>query len=206
MSPEVTTFRPAAMRSAAPENDAARTAGHSQGWAAGWAAGARAAAERAATAEAERAADHARSEARRQADVAVAVAVLTSAAQAADRRSAPVVEQVHRELAAVAVQLAEAVLGRELADGTTSARSALERALATPADLGVHTVRLHPADVAVVQDLVAVGELTLDGVAVVADPRLARGDALSEHPAGFLDAQVGTALARARRVLLGDDT
>jgi len=206
MSPEITTFRPAAMRDAAPGNDAARTAGHALGWSAGWAAGARAAAERAAAAEAERAADHTRSEARRQAAVDEAVVVLRRAAQAADRRSEPVVDQVRRELSAVAVQLAEAVLCRELVGGDASARAALGRALAVPAELGVHTVRLHPADAAAVQDLVAAGEITLDGVAVVADPRLARGDALSEHPAGFLDAQVATALARARRVLLGDDS
>ena len=67
----------------------------------------------------------------------------------------------------------------------------------------MHTVRLSPADHA---DLVS-GTVELPaGVTLVADPRLARGDAISEHPAGFLDAQVATALDRARRALLGADS
>ncbi len=205
MSPEVATFRPAALQSVPAADDEARTAGHAAGWAAGWAAGARVAAEAAAAAEAERVAEHARAEAARRATVDEAVLGLLRAAQAADRRTLPVVEQVARELASAAVLLAEAVLGHELAGGEGSARAALERALAVPADLGVHTVRLSPADAAAVQSLVARGEVELGTVGIVADPRLNRGDALSEHPTGFLDAQVSTALARARRVLLGED-
>ena len=205
MSPEATAFRPAALHAVAPADDASRAAGHAAGWAAGWAAGARAAAERAAEAEAQRAAEHARAEALRTAVLDEAVASLLRAAQAADRRTTPAVEQVRRELTAAALTLAEAVLGHELADGTTSARAALQRALAVPAEIDVHTVRLHPADAAVVQDLAAAGEVRLDGVAVVADPSLRRGDAVSEHPAGYLDAQVSTALGRARRALLGED-
>ncbi|WP_372594392.1 FliH/SctL family protein [Actinotalea sp.] len=205
MSPEVTTFRPAALHTAAPVDEATRAAGHAAGWAAGWAAGARAAAERAAAAEAGRAAEHARAESLRQAVLDEAVASLLRAAQAADRRALPAVEQVRRELTTAALTLAEAVLGHELADGSTSARAAMSRALAAPADLGVHTVRLNPADVAAVEDLVASGEIRLEGVAVVADASLRRGDAISEHPTGFLDAQLSTALGRARRVLLGED-
>ncbi len=205
MSRDVVTFLPAALQSVAPQHDGARAAGHAAGWAAGWAAGARAAAEGAARAEAERAAEHERVEARRQAVIDDAVLALLRSAQAADHRAVPRVDQVRRELAEAAVLLAEAVLRRELSDGEDSARAALARALEVPAELGVHTVRLSPSDAAAVQQLVATGAVSLGAVAVVADPRLDRGDAVSEHPAGFLDAQVSTALARARRVLLGED-
>ncbi len=204
MSREVAAFLPAALQSVATAHDGVRTAGHAAGWAAGWAAGARVAAERAAVAEAERTAEHERAEARRQSVVDDAVLALLRSAQAADRRVLPVVDRVRNELAAAAVLLAEAVLRHELADGETSARSALERALDVPADLGVHTVRLSPADADAVQQLAATGALDLGTVSVVADPRLNRGDAVSEHPAGFLDAQISTALARTRRVLLGE--
>ncbi len=109
---------------------------------------------------------------------------------------------VRRTLVQAAVELAEAVLGRELADGSASARAALDRALSAGADLGVHTVRLSPADHAA---LLGEGVEAPAGVAMVADPRLRPGDAISEHPAGYLDAQVSTALDRARRALLGED-
>jgi flagellar assembly protein FliH len=40
-----------------------------------------------------------------------------------------------------------------------------------------------------------------DGVELVADPQLARGDAVAELADGYLDARLSTALARVRRVL-----
>lgn len=199
MSPEATTFRLAPL---APTARAAREQDRAAGYAAGWAAGARAAAEQAAQQRATLAAEHAAAEERREAAVRAAVDRLARAAAASDARSAPVVADVRRTVVEAAVELAEAVLGHELADGPTSARAALERALSAGADLGVHTVRLSPADHAV---LLAEGVEPPPGVALVADQRLRPGDAISEHPAGYLDAQISTAMDRARRALLGED-
>jgi len=61
----------------------------------------------------------------------------------------------------------------------------------------VPVVRLNPADV---EDLRGAG-LAREDVRLVADPSLARGDAIGELPGGWLDARVGEALARAREVL-----
>jgi flagellar biosynthesis/type III secretory pathway protein FliH len=208
MSPEATVFRlsrPSQLSRLTPlaaEVGSAREHERAVGYAAGWAAGARAAAEQAAQQRAALAAAHEAEEARRSAAVQAAVDKLARAAAAADARALPVVNEVRAALVDAAVALAAAVIGRELADGPASAVAALGRALASGADLGVHTVRLSPADHAA---LVADGVELPAGVTLVADPRLARGDAISEHPAGFLDAQVATALDRARRALLGED-
>jgi flagellar assembly protein FliH len=59
-------------------------------------------------------------------------------------------------------------------------------------------VRLHPADLAALGDAVAASSVPL-----VADSRLARGDAEVDLPAGLVDARLVTALARARTALLG---
>lgn len=66
----------------------------------------------------------------------------------------------------------------------------------------VAAVRLHPADVAVLK---AVGMSEAAGVDLVPDASLARGDAMAQYPDGWLDARIGTALARARAVLLGPE-
>jgi flagellar assembly protein FliH len=171
------------------------------GYAAGWAAGARAAAKQAEDQRTALAAAHQAAEARRDAEVSATVAALARAAAAADARTAPVVDEVREALALATIQLAEAVVGHELSDAETSARSALWRALSASADLGVHTIRVSPRDHAL---LVADGRVA-ESVAVVADPSLSPGDAISEHPNGYLDAQVSTAFARARAAILGQD-
>lgn len=208
MSPDgraAATFVPAELRSAAgpgPVEERARTAGY----AAGYAAGARAAAQAAAQAQRELAAQHTAAQARRDAAVAEALAVLERAVMASWQRTAPAVADARTSIYDAALEIAAAVLQRELTPGPASARALLDRALADAADLGVHTVRLHPADLAHVQAVLADGGAALPpGVALVGDPRLAPGDAVSEHPAGYLDARVGAALERARAVLLGDD-
>lgn len=194
---------PVPTQAATIEHERARTAGY----AAGWAAGARAAAE-AAQAQARRHEEAAaRAEAARQAAFADALEVLGRAVAAASSRTVPVLDEARRTVHEAALALAEAVLGGELAPGPRSARAVLDRALALPLDLGVHTVRLHPADLAAVEaELAAHPGLVPDGVRLVADPRLGPGDAISEHPTGFLDAQIGSALDRARSALLGDES
>src|SRR5690606_37445727 len=114
----------------------------------------------------------------------------------------PAVEDVREELQAAAFALAEAVLGHELSTAEGSGAHALTRLLATPVDLGVHTVRLHPADHAHVTAVLADRQVALPaGVELVADPTLGPGDVVSEYPDGWLDARVGEALERARRAL-----
>ena len=65
----------------------------------------------------------------------------------------------------------------------------------------VLAIRLNPADIEVLakegQDLPA-------GLPLLADQSLSRGDAKVEYQQGWLDASLGSALARARAALLGD--
>lgn len=208
MSPDASAFRlaplaqlPGTGRAHAQE----RSAGYAAGYAAGWAAGSRAAAAEAEALRAGLVAEHVAAEQARDAEVARSVAALAAAARGADARALPVVDGLRGALVAAAVALAEAVLGRELADGGSVA-TALARVLAAPADLGSQTVRLNPADHGEITALLAAGSVELPaGVTVAADPRLGPGDAVSEHPTGYLDAQLATALDRARRALAEAD-
>ncbi|WP_024286294.1 FliH/SctL family protein [Cellulomonas sp. KRMCY2] len=208
MSPETSTgtvraFHPAALDVSSTKGVDSRA--RAAGYAAGWTAGARAAAEAGAEQQRFLAEQSARAQAERDAALIDALAVLEAAVAAASARSAPAVAQARRAVHEGALELAAAVLQRELVPGPASARSLLERALALPVEVGVHTVRLNPRDLAQVTTLLTAGSVTLPaGVELVADPRLSPGDAISEHSAGYLDGQIGSALARARAALLED--
>jgi flagellar assembly protein FliH len=184
-----------ALRSAAAEtlDDSARIAGH----AAGYTAGLREAEARVAARIAELEAETAASISHGLARLDLAVAVLNSAATALDARTVPVLESAHGALAEGALQIAETVIGSALADAGAAARSALHRALDS-VDVGlVRTVRLNPADLGALPPDV----LEASGVTLTADPTLARGDAVTEFPDGYLDARIGTAVARVKAAI-----
>jgi flagellar assembly protein FliH len=112
----------------------------------------------------------------------------------------PLIQQAENTLVSTSLELVEAILGCELDRAEVSARRALERSLNQPDHLDpseIQVIRMHP------EDLVIVGDQTraLESIRFVADSRLARGDAISEFKDGFLDAQIGTALLRAKAAL-----
>lgn len=185
---------------ATPEQDRAdadnRAAGHAAGYAAGLrAAGAELAGQRAALDAEHRAAllhDAARTDR--------AIAVLAAAARALDSRLLPIVTDAQDAIAASALDLAETIIGVELADGEGSAKAALTRALAVVDPAVITTVRMNPLDLGVLDDAVRAAS----GVSFTADASIARGDAIADLPLGYLDARIATAVARARAAMLGD--
>lgn len=195
----VLAFRPAPV--APPTKDGVDEQARAQGFAAGYAAGAREAA-RVAESEARRVSLLVEQDvARRAVEHERALETLARAATAAQQRTQPVLEQVERRLHLAAVELAQALLGVELSDAETSGRAALARVLGNPRLPETVTVRLHPRDLEAVRS--AGIDVTLaDGVTLAADPALAPGDAVAEHPDGLLDARLGEALTRALDALL----
>ncbi|MFH5880043.1 FliH/SctL family protein [Arthrobacter sp. NA-172] len=177
--------------------------GYTQGHAAGYAAGIRAAAvQEQRLREQLRTEHHAVLDAGRSA-VAHAVRALEAAAAASQQRQGLALEEAQEVLAASAIELAEAILGYELTQGKNTARAALARALGAASGVEtVTSVRLNPADVAA---LAAVDAGNPAGVELKADPALNPGDAIAEHPQGWLDARLSTALDRAKQALLGND-
>ncbi|TFB95972.1 hypothetical protein E3O42_17665 [Cryobacterium adonitolivorans] len=127
--------------------------------------------------------------------------VLNAAVRALEIRTVPVLRDAEETLLGAAIDLAEAIIGHALADEATAVRSALGRThsgVEAGSPVG-HTVRLNPHDLAVLDASTVAGS----GVTLVADATLARGDAVSEFPDGYLDARIGSALQRARAVLAG---
>lgn len=164
------------------------------GYAAGFAAGSRAAAESTRLLHERLRSEADAAAAARDAEHAAAMETLQRAAQAARARVVPVLDDARGLLHALAFDLARAVVGHELADSETSARSALHRALAVPHDVRTQTVRLNPSDIAALR---SAGADEVAGVELVADPSLARGDAVSTFEGGFFDARIRSAFDRA---------
>jgi flagellar assembly protein FliH len=174
-----------------------RAAARAQGFAAGWAEGQRAHAARAAAAHDEQE----RVVSERSAHLLLAQHSAVSALEAAVRRCADSTRDLHAELSDKAVdlalELAEAILGRELETAADPGADALRRALATVQVETPVVVRLNPQDVAALDHSL----LADRPVTVVPDQATSRGDALVETEAGVIDAGIATAVARVREVL-----
>jgi flagellar assembly protein FliH len=189
-----------AQHAALPEDVAARLRAEAQatGYAAGWAEGRQAAELAAREAREAFAAEAAEITAAQEESARRVLGALAAAVDRFERRAAPAVENLERELVEAAFALAEAVIGRELATAADPGRDAVSRALAlAPPGRGA-IARLNPADAATLP-----GTATVDGreVLVVADPALAPGDAVVECDASTIESRLDAAVERARQAL-----
>lgn len=201
MSPDVrpAAFVPAPISRVQGE---ASPAAHAEGYAAGWAAGARAAAEEGAAQRDRERAEHDQREAQADQQLRRTLAALTAAIEHWQSLSAPVLADAESTLHRAALELAEAVLTREVRPGPDSATALLAKALSLPHDTQPTVLRLSDQDLPHVERLIASGGAVLPaGLSVVADPHLGPGDSITEHSTGMLDARIGQALERARAAL-----
>jgi flagellar assembly protein FliH len=174
-------------------------AARDRGYAAGYAAGARRAEEVMALRLAQLE-QHAReNQAYAAEQLAAAVALLAEASAALSRTVLPILEEAESTLFAAACDLAETVLGGELATGDTSARAALKRLLGHVDSGSIAVIRMNPVDIDLLGE-----DAGPSGVFLEPDSSLARGDAVAELPVGIIDARINSALDRARKELLGE--
>ena len=127
---------------------------------------------------------------------------LADAAAELHRRQALELAGLEDALARAAVDLASAIIGRELEVAASPGADALARALAlVPAGCAA-VARLHPSDAASLGEAPfrpATGALT-----VIPDPAIEPGGCVLEVGDSRIDAQLGPALDRVRAALLGD--
>jgi flagellar assembly protein FliH len=174
-----------------------RAAAQAQGYAAGWAQGLRTGREHAAATAQEYAARDAAANAQRQAEHDQAMTALATTLDRLQAAFHGAVEQVTGQAHLMALEIAAAVIGRELTTSATTADDAVRRALAGVAAETPVVVRLHPDDAARVH-----ASLLADRpVRIVADPSLAPGDAVAETEDTLVDATIAAALDRVRGVL-----
>jgi flagellar assembly protein FliH len=173
----------------------AESAARAQGYSRGWAEGRRAAEQQAVEERAARRVEEQQAEDRRAAEHRTALAGLAAAAAQLDEAVARVCGQVEDQALELTAQLTEAIVGHELAVAANPGLDAVRRALALTQGEALVRVRVHPQDHS--PELAA-----LAGAAtVVADPTLARGDAVLDTVAGVIDARVSTAVTRVTELL-----
>ncbi|MET0724740.1 MAG: FliH/SctL family protein [Leifsonia sp.] len=188
-----TAFPPLGSTRERPADAGTRARGHLLGYAAGRRQAEQEWAERRAVLEAEAQVIAAQ----RADDHAAALRAVASAAAAVRAATLPLLSDIGDMLAESAVELAEAIIGRELSDPLTAVTAAIERVLADENAAIVLELRLNPEDAALVAGH---AELT-GGLAIVADAAVGRGEATATLPDGILDAGIRSALYRARQIL-----
>lgn len=173
--------------------ESTRVAAGSQGYAVGWAEGQRAA-RAAAQAEADevRAAQQ-QAENRRAAEHAAAVAALVEATRQLHVAVTEICATIESQASELAWTLTEELVGHELSGPGIDV---VRRVLALAPGENIIRVRMHPADAGK-----AIDDGALNGLLVIADPGLDRGDALVETDDHVLDLRLEPALLRVREAL-----
>lgn len=126
----------------------------------------------------------------------VASAVQALGAAVAELRESSETTRAEVEALAIelALELAEAVIGREIESAADPGRDALSRALALRLDREGVRARMHPDDLALLSEMPGDVEL-------IPDPAVSRGGAVVELGVGLVDATIGSALDRVREAL-----
>lgn len=113
---------------------------------------------------------------------------------------APAVEELRDLVTSIGVEVAEALVGHHLQVGDCVARDAVMRALEQIPRRTSVTLRLHPDDIAAVEEIS--GQITDWTVArVLPDSSLSHGDAVAEAENLEVDASLEGAMERVRQVL-----
>jgi flagellar assembly protein FliH len=185
----------------------ARAEARAVGYAQGWTHGLRSAADSQLAEHAAAAAERAALLVRQERQVASVLRALEHAATDLRQRTLSITDEITDQILAAAVQLAEALLGRELRDPEVAAPAALARVLRlTPADEPV-TVWLNPADhrtLTAPAGSALVGSVegaTGRGLTFEVDPELQPGEARARCGSTSIDARLAAGVDRLREYL-----
>lgn len=140
-----------------------------------------------------------RSSREREALLKEALAALYAAAEACNGRMGVTVEEVEEAIVTAAVEIGEALLGRELTIANDIGKVALARALALAPNSRPVRAFLNPQDIATIGSVedVAPGR----SVEILGDPSVEPGGCVLEAGPTKVDAQLDAAIRRVRRVL-----
>jgi flagellar assembly protein FliH len=180
--------------------ESARTAGYAEGWAQGQ----RAAAQAAQAAQEEQAAQEQAFDARREVALAQSVDAVGRAAAKLENQLMPTLQELQELILEHALELAEAIVGRELSNPEGRGTDAVRRAIAAAPEQGDIIVRLHPDDYRNIMGSATDADYNYEGrpVHLRPDPGLRPGDAVAETGSTTVDASIAAAFQRAREALL----
>jgi flagellar assembly protein FliH len=182
-----------------------RAQARATGYAEGWSQGRMAAQQIAQAVAAQQAASARVADLAREAALQRALGGIARAATNLQRYAAADLASIEDLVLRAAVDIAEALLGRELRAGTGTGREALQRAMSLAPAQGTVTVLLSPADYLAVTGREDGECAQVHGgqpVVLRPDPALTPGDALAQCGSTLVDARLTAAVERVRRALL----
>ncbi len=185
----------------------ARAEARAVGYAQGWTHGLRSAADSQVAEQAAAAAERAALRVRQEQQVASVLQALEHATADLRQSTLNITDEITDQVLAAAVQLAEALLGRELRDPEVAAPAALARVLRLAPDDEPVTIWLNPADHHTLtapagSALVASVEgATGRGLTFEIDPELRPGDARARCGSTSIDARLSAGVDRLREYL-----
>ena len=112
-----------------------------------------------------------------------------------------IVEEMQRQVIALAVEIAETLVGHEIAVATNAGLDALTRALQLAPTAQVVTAQLHPDDFATLAASHEWERFAAQGVSILANATLQRGDCIVDADATRIDARIAPALERVRETI-----
>ena len=126
---------------------------------------------------------------------------LSIAAMRIEEEHHEIVEEMQRQVIALAVEIAETLVGHEIAVATNVGLDALTRALQLAPTAKVVRAQLHPDDFATLTASHEWERFADQGVSVLENPNLQRGDCIVDADATRIDARLAPALARVRETI-----
>jgi len=141
--------------------------------------------------------------ARAKHEVAEKVDRLMSLVEGAARATEELLRSSEPQVIELAIEIAEKVIGRELAADRAIVADLARRALERAGVSATYYLRVNPADAQVVREYLQ-RDLAEIKCEIVADQRIEEGGCVIVTSHGHVDAQVGSQLAEVRTALLGE--
>ena len=116
-----------------------------------------------------------------------------------DARHRAVIDDIERQIASIAFQIATTLVGRELRASDSLAADAIRRALQLAPPTGAVIARLNADDAASIDDIAAIAPGR--ALSIVIDPTLSSGDAIVDIGPTHIDARIQPAMDRVLEVL-----
>ncbi len=140
-------------------------------------------------------------ERRRSEELASVLDQLANTASFIESDHADIIAAMQHQVIALAIDIAETLIGHELATGSDVGRAALDRALQLAPKSGPVTAQLHADDYATLENSGEINGYADRGITITVGTELSPGDCIVDVEATRIDARIAPALQRVREVL-----
>jgi flagellar assembly protein FliH len=140
-------------------------------------------------------------EQQRASNLAAVIQELAEAAERIEEHHSAIVAEMETQIVALAIDIAETLVGHDIATSTNPGLDALVRALHLAPTTNAVSAQLHPDDYATLTASADWERFADQGLTIIENAQLQRGDCIVDAEATRIDARLAPALARVREVI-----